>query len=312
MQRNFIKYLLLFFIPLLLGYATIEYLTLQLPSGYEKNKTLFQDEGDTVEVLVLGSSQLNNAVNPALLKYPTLNLASGDQHHNTDFKLLKALLPKLSNLNTIVLEVSYSHFELPHNSPDFWKNSVYLKYYSVNCFERTTYFKDKLIYLSFPAFYSEKIHAHYIAKSEKAAFNRFGFDTLNYEGRFKTLNYNEAKIDSLPRFKINKQPNPEIFKTNTALFYELLDYLKANHLNVIICQTPMYKAYLPQRNSEILQRRDSVLTHVAVKYSNVHFLNTEEDTLHFKVRHYWNESHLNPDGAATFTAMLQQKLDSLH
>ena len=311
MPKKFITYLLLFFIPVILGYAVIEYLTLNLPSGYEKNKELLDRKAVDIEVLVLGSSQMNNAVNAELLNQSTINLASGDQHHNTDFKLLKALLPKLPSLKTVVLEVSYSHFELPHNSKDFWKNPVYLKYYGVNCFERNTYFKDRLIYLSLPPFYSEKIYDHYIGKKYPAGFNAFGFDTLNYSGRFMNLGYNKIEI-AKTRFKINLDPNLKIFKNNTALFYEFLDFLKAKDLNVIVCTAPMYKSYLPKRNAGILHRRDSILEIVSERYSNVQLLLKEADTLDFSVKDYWNQSHLNPDGATKFTKLLQHQLDSLN
>lgn len=311
MPKKFITYLLLFFIPVVLGYAVMEYLTLNLPSGYKKNSALLKTKAETIEVLVLGSSQMKDAVNAALLKQPAINLASGDQHHNTDFKLLQGVLPKLPNLKTVVLEVSYSHFELPHNSKDFWKHPVYLKYYGVNCFERNTYFKDRLIYLSLPPFYSEKIYDHYIERKDPAGFNSFGFDTLNYSGLFMNLKYNEKEI-AKKRFKINLTPQPEIFATNTSLFFDFLDYLKERDLKVIICTAPMYKSYLPVRVPEILARRDSILQLVSNKYSNIEFLLHEEDTLGFKVKDYWNQSHLNPDGAQKFTQLLQKKLDSLN
>ncbi|MCW9036409.1 hypothetical protein [Altibacter sp.] len=311
MPRSFVKYLLLFFLPVMVGYAVMECLTLGLPSGYKKHGDILKQKASQLQVLVLGSSQIKDAVNAAQLEPLTLNVASGDQHHNSDFKLLKALVPKLPNLQTVVLEVSYSHFELPHNGPNFWKNTVYLKYYDVNCFERATYFKDRLIYLSFPAFYSEKIYDHYIVQSDPAGYNSSGFDTLNYAGVFKKLNYDDSKIESR-RFKINTEPDLAVFKNNTDYFLEMLDYLKAQNLQVVICHVPMYKSYLPVRHPEILHRRDSMMQVVSDRYSNVMVLDKETDTLQFSATHYWNQSHLNPNGAATFTKMLQKVLDSLH
>jgi hypothetical protein len=165
--------------------------------------------------------------------------------------------------------------------------------------------------LSLPPFYSEKIYDHYIEKKDPSGFNDFGFDTLNYSGRFKTMNYNEAEI-AKSRFKINLEPNPTIFKMNSALFFEMLDFLMAKDLNVLVCTAPMYKSYLPKRNAEIMHRRDSILDIVSKRYSNVQLLLKEEDTLDFSVKDYWNQSHLNPDGATKFTKTLQQQLDSLN
>jgi len=309
MVRKFLTYCLLFFIPVVLGYLVMEYLSAELPSVFKANKEYIQRESESIETLVLGSSQMKSAVNAGGLER-ALNLASGDQHHDTDFKLLQSFQKKLPKLKTVVLEVSYSHFELPHNGPDFWKNSLYLKYYDVNCYERATYFKDRLLYLSHPKVYSEKIIRFYTEETPSEVYNEFGFNTNNFEGQFKTLGHDEVKIAAMPRFKINREPNPQTFTMNTALFYRMLDSLYLKDMNVIICKAPMYKTYLPQRQTDILRRRDSVLADVLQKYPNVHLLDQETDTIHYEVNDYWNQSHLNPNGAKKFTARLKQLLET--
>lgn len=312
MNRTFIKYALLFFIPVILGYIVIECVTLSLPSSYEKNKILLHESSDDIQTLILGSSQMSHAINAILLSETSINLSSGNQHHDTDFKLLKALNTRLPNLKTVILEVSYSHFELPHNGKDFWKNSVFLKYYDINCYERRTYFKDKLLYLSFPGFFSDKIIDHYISKEDPAEFNKNGFDTINFNGLFKDLDYNERKIADVLRFKINTEENLDLFRNNTSLFFDMLEFLNEEGLNIIICNTPMYKTYLPKRNNSILKRRDSILSLVARQYPDILFLNKEEDTSLFNVKDYWNQSHLNPNGATKFTKLLDNELSKLH
>ena len=309
MQRRFVIYIVLFFTPVILGYVTAELLTLRLPMGYKNISNYLSENKSEIEVLVLGSSQLKDAINPELLKQNTINLASGNQHHDTDFKLLKGLQPDLPKLKTVVLEVSYSHFELPHNGKDFWKNNIYLKYYGINAFERRTYFKDKLVFVSFPSFFSKKIVSD-LKGEEYATFSKYGFDTNNYFGRFKNLDYNEAKIANT-NFKINFNPNPAIFDTNSKLFFEMLDFLQKKNIQTIIATAPMYKTYLPKRETSILKRRDSILNVVKQLYPQTVFLQKEEDTINYSVRSYWNQSHLNPDGAAIFTKSLSNLLDDL-
>jgi hypothetical protein len=310
MQGKFIKYVVLFFVPVILGYAIIEYMTLNLPMNYLSTSQYLEEEKDSIEVILLGSSQMNDGIDPALLDKPSLNLASGDQHHDTDFKILKGLIDRLPNLNTVVLEVSYSHFELPHNGKDFWKNSVYLKYYEVNNFERVTYFKDRLIFLSHPPFFSKKLDEHYLKRENTSTFNRYGFDTENYSGRFKSLNYDEEKI-SVSRFKINTKPDPEIFRTNTSLFFEMIQYLEERDLNIILCHTPVYKTYLPKRDRGILRRRDSIVELTRRMNPDIILLNKEKDTISYNVYDFTNQSHLNSHGAKLFTATLNEILNSL-
>lgn len=311
MKRRFHLYLLAFFIPILFGYGLVEITCRNLPSGYKNASRYLTEHQQHIEVLAFGSSQMKDALNPVFMQTSTLNLASGDQHHDTDFKLYKSISKRLPNLKTVILEVSYSHFELPHNGNDFWKNSVYLNYYDVNCFNRPVWIKDQLLFLSNPHFFSAQLVNNYVTHETSSGFNQFGFDTLNFEGRFKNLAYDEARITK-SNFKINKTPNLEIFKINSDLFIEMLETISNDGYEIIVVTIPMYTAYLPARNPEILHRRDSLLTLIGERIPNVSILNLEEDTLHFNVKHYWNQSHLNPNGAKVFTQLLQKQLDELN
>ncbi len=304
MQRKFLTYSLLFFIPIVLAYVGIEWATNKIPSTYSVNQKYIEKESQNIESLVLGSSHLMNAINAEWLQSPTLNLASGNQLLDTDFKLFLGMNKKLPALKNVVLEVSYSHFEIQPNGKDFWKNSLYLKYYDVNCFERTTYFKDKFIYLSNPTFFSERIKEYYIDKKHTPRINSFGFNKNDEFGRFKNLNYKKDKIDSLFRFRINTEPNLKLFEANVTTLFELLDSLKKQNKNVVISTTPMYVSFLKKRNSEILNRRDSLFNVIQKKYPEVKFLTTETDTIHYSLKNFWNHSHLNPSGAKIFTKQL--------
>ncbi|MBL4663017.1 MAG: hypothetical protein JKY22_05575 [Flavobacteriaceae bacterium] len=311
MQRKFLTYCLLFFIPVVIGYFALEYFSGQLPSALSENEKYLKNEQNSIQTLVLGSSQMQGAINPEWLDSPTLNLASGDQHHDTDFKLLKEMISRLPKLETVVLEVSYSHFELPHNGKNFWKNSLYLKYYNVNCFERSTYFKDRLLYLANPNFYSKQLHSHYVKRIDRTSFNDFGFNMNNYKGAFEELKYDEQRIADMRSFKINRKPNLQIFEINTALFHKMLEFLAKKELQVIITKVPMYKTYHNKKVPAILERRDSVISTILMQYPNTHLLDLENDTLNYNVEDYWNQSHLNPDGGLKFTAQLNSLLNTL-
>ncbi|WP_410005372.1 hypothetical protein [Aequorivita nionensis] len=264
-----------------------------------------------IEVMAFGSSQMKCGFNPALSDESAINFASTSQHHNEDFHILKGTIDRLPKLKHVLLEVSYNHLELPYHPNDYWKNTIYLKYYNVNAFERPTWFKDRLVYLSNPRFYSHKLMDYYFYKIDDSQLNEYGFDTNNYEGAFKKLNYDETKL-AAHKFKIITREDTSIFKKNTIYLFEMLDYAKAENLKVIVCTLPLYKTYLKERNPNVVRRRDSVLSVIKKKYSNVILLNVETDTLQFTVKDFLNENHLNPDGAKKFTALVNQKLDSLN
>ncbi|MCB0465030.1 MAG: hypothetical protein KDC78_05050 [Aequorivita sp.] len=310
-QLRFLKYCLGFFTPVVLTYIVLELLVLNIPINYKVFGEYLDAHSQEIEVMALGSSQMKCGFNPANCDENAINLASTSQHHNEDFHIMEGTKDRLPKLKYVLMEVSYNHLELPHHSNDYWKNTIYLKYYGVNAFERPTWFKDRLVYLSNVHFYSHKFMEYYVDKSITEKLNEFGFDTNNYNGDFKTLNYDESKI-ATKKFKIITREDLTIFKKNTAYLFEMLNYAKAENLKVIVCTLPLYKTYLKERNPNIVRRRDSILSIIKQKYSNVTLLNEEADTISFTAKDFLNENHLNPNGAKKFTALVNQKIDSLY
>ena len=127
-QRRFLKYCAAFFIPVVIVYAVLELLVLNIPLNYKLYGNHLNTHSKEIEVMAMGSSQMKCGFNPALCNESAINFASTSQHHNEDFKILKGTIDRLPNLKTVIIEVSYNHLELPHHATDYWKNSIYLKY----------------------------------------------------------------------------------------------------------------------------------------------------------------------------------------
>ena len=308
MLRRFVSHIILFFIPVILICTTLELLTRDLPHRFDYIATQIETEKDNIEVLVLGSSQMKRAINPEWIEKPTISLTAASQHHNTDFKLYQSMKQRLPNLNTVVLELSYAHLELPHNTDEFWKNSVYLEYYKVDCFERPTWVKDRLIYFSNPTFFSHAIHNHYLRNEEQLQFNSYGFEQERFEGLFSSLDYNEEKIENA-NMNVYIKMQKEIFNSNSNYLLRMLDTLANDKMNVILLNVPLYKSYLRKRDSDIVVRRDSLIDFISKRHRNVSLLEVETDTLSFKVNDFINFNHLNAKGAEIFTAKLEKLIN---
>lgn len=295
----------LFFLPVVLAFLWVESQVIELPSAFKNIGERIEQKGDQVRVVVFGSSQIMQAVNAEYIRQEALNLSSGAQHHNTDFGLLKGLTERLPALETVVFEVSYSHFEIPHNSKHFWKKPVFYKYYHVNTFDHAVYFKDKLLFPSHPAYYSDRLLEKYTLTVLPYKYNEYGYDLKFYRGKFMRLDYNLDSIMAVP-VRMNNREGLAIFKENVNYFKEMLSYANNKGWNIVIISPPTFKNYNALRIPAIVRRRDSVLNQIKTDYPKIQFLNSENDTS-FKVTDFRNENHLNPDGAKIFT----KKLDSV-
>ncbi|MFT7628072.1 MAG: hypothetical protein ACI9AT_002184 [Ulvibacter sp.] len=302
-QKSFLKGALVFFIPVIAVYVILEILVSQVPFNYVNISKQIASEGKSIKIITTGSSQMMCAVNPQFFDQPAINFASNSQHHKIDYNIITQTKDRLESLDVVVLELSYSHLEIAHNSKFFWKNNVYLKYYNVNNFERNTYFKDKLIFLSEPEIYSKVIIDHYIKHKGVSKYNRFGFDENKFAGLFEESNYEEDKILK-KSITINTDESSYFFENNTEFLYKMLDYLSEEKLNVIVTTLPMHRYYLKDRNPNILKRRDSILELVLKNYNNVRAFRKEEDSINFITSDFKDHNHLNPRGAEKFTTEL--------
>jgi len=269
-----------------------------------------ENSASEIEAISFGSSQMKGAINPALIDKQTLNIASSSQHHNTDFQILKQTRERFPALKQVIFEVSYGHFEIPHNSKYFWKGNIFLEYYDVNILDRRAWLKDRLIYSSNPGVYSRLLWQHYVTKNSKTNYNTYGFDENYFGGKFKRLKYDSIAI-SESRIEVDRRSDIKVFRHNVAYFEEMLEYCKAEGLDVIICSPPTYYTFNKVRKQNVLKRRDSVLEKIKNTYDNVYFLQTETDP-DFQIIHYRNENHLNSEGAKVFSAKLNTVMNSLN
>lgn len=289
-------------------FGAVELLTRNIPSSVSISGQQLEEEKAIIETLILGASQNKRAINPAHLSSKTLTVAGTRQGHKTDYYLLKDLHKQLPNLKQVVIGATYRHFESKPNPKDFWKYRAHLLYYNVNAFERPSYFKDKLLYLSNTRFYTNQLESYYF-NNKKPSYNRFGYQLTEQLDRFGTLKYNEQSIHNSYNPKMNTFLDKQYLSFTTKWFHKVLRYCQENNLEVILTKTPTYELYREHQDGEVLHRRDSIVKVVLAKYPNIKLFDQEENT-DYQVHHYLNENHLNPNGAQVFTKKLDAFLNA--
>jgi len=305
--KKFTYNILLFLTPVLLFGVATELLVRAIPSGIKTAAAYMKLERQEITTLVLGASQNQRAINPAFLSEKTLTLAGTRQGHKTDYYLLKELQPQLPKLKKIILACTYRHLESIPNRKNFWKYNSHLYYLNANAFNRYTYFKDKLLFLANPHFYSKQLKEHYI-KGHTFKYNHFGFQVDTIKSRFSKLKYNDKEIKKT--YKSTHLPiNVSYLKNNSLWLDRILKYCENQNIEVIIALTPIYDHYEKSRDPNVLYRRDSVLKQKMAQYPKIKLFNEEKST-DYTIFDYANENHLNPRGAKKFSQKLNHFLKS--
>lgn len=282
--------------------GVLELLVRHIPTSVCISGTQLAEDNTTIETLILGASQNKRAINPEHLSTKTITAAGARQGHKTDYYLLKDLHKQLPNLQRVVIGATYRHFESRPNPKNFWKYRSHLLYYDVNAFERPVYFKDKLLYLGNPSFYSNQLENYYL-KDKKSSFNRFGYQVTGQVDRFARHEYNEETIIETYTPHNYKVLSTHYLDISTRWFTRVLDYCKTHNIQVIITKTPTILHYRQHQDSGVLQRRDSVVAVALKKYPTARLFDQEQDP-DYTIQHYLNENHLNPEGARMFTKKL--------
>lgn len=306
MIKKFSLHTILFLIPVVIGYGIVEQYTRNLPLTPKIKSDYLNIHKDDIETLVLGASQNRDAINPEFLSSKTINLAHPDQDYHVSYKVITRLSSQLPKLKTVIIPISYGHFETAPKQTDTWKNSMYKHYYDVTVSDKFTYFKDHLLYLSFPNYYSTKIKEHRRGIST-LDFNDYVYNNDISYAKFYKLQYDSLRIIKSPIHSTPEKENPSFVSENAEKLYAILEHCTSNGYQPLLVITPTTRRFRDQHISNVARRRDSILSHVQSKY-DILLLDAENGD-HYKLTDYRDDNHLSPSGAQLFTKQLNTFLE---
>lgn len=305
-MKKFIIKSLLFISVLLFSFVFIEIYLQFFPSAFQLKANYLKNNKSKIEVLILGSSHNQTAINPEFISLTTANIAFSGQDVSLDNKLLKKEITSLPNLKFVLLELSYHTLEMKNNT-DYERNPLYLRFYNINNFERGLHLKDYSIFLSDPKLYLKVLNPFF----KMPLFNKYGFELKisKYEksmNRFQNLNYDTSKIDKDYKnafIERHKYQDLSAFNLNTILFNNLIELCLSKNIKPIIVIPPVYKNYFTQMIKEKKCRSDKFLLSTTKKHPDILVIDFE-NTEFFNVRDFMNEDHLNPEGAKKFSKII--------
>jgi hypothetical protein len=297
---NFLKFICAFILMM----GIFEIFIINLPSEFKNKSSYLNENKDDIEILFLGSSHTQKAVNPEFIDSKSINLAHVGQSLDTDLYLLKKMTNQLKNLKLVFIELSYHILEEEPDGKDHWRNHLYLKYYNLNKFERPSFFLDQSLIYSNPKFFLRQI----IFNKRNEKFNDYGYN-LNDVNIFKGLNYNIESISnsSYKRLKHrHKEINLSFYNKNIKILNDFVEICKKQNIRIIVHIPPVYKTYINEMDYEKKNRRDSLINFFDFKKVNI--INWEFENLDVKL--FSDDDHLNKDGAELYSRFLNKKINS--
>jgi len=295
-------------LPIIFIGVLLELFVLYYPNTFIKKANYFKSNAQNIEVLFLGSSHTQNAVNPNFIDISSANLAFGGQDYQIDAALYFKYIDRLNKVNKVVIEMDYISLE-KKNEDDYYRFLWYYKFYNINLnnfkfynkislfASKPSYFRGFLIKTLNPFNKKPIINEFGFIENDTDIFEKFNFDEkIIFETSLKRLK-NSGNIESIANYEFNKK----------ILKFLIADCINRN-IQVIILKTPMYKTYLNTYRNEKLQRKnvflDSLLSNEKIKV-----LDFETD-VRFNVKDFKNDDHLNSEGAEKLSKLINEEMNS--
>ena len=260
-----------------------------------------QLDGDSIEVLVLGTSHALYGIAPEYFSVKGFNLAHVDQSFDYDKELTLKYLPSLKKLKLVILPVSYStfYFQL-ENSVEAWRTYFYKHYWDIK--DSNTSIWDSRYY-SISMTYGNGQTFNFIKGGFKEnwglGIKRDGWQFIDMIGDSSTINDVSAR-DRVRFFNDNIEHGD--FASVTKDVEAFVAMLKAKGIKTVFVTIPTYKTFRKFCNPKIIDGNKAEVNRLCSKYGCSYYNYFNDNR--FELKEFSDNDHLNNMGAKKLSEIM--------
>lgn len=288
--------------PFLFLLVYIEYRLQKMPTSYEWQRTHFERDLATHELIILGSSQAYYGINPAILG-KGFNLANVSQSLFYDKKLAEKYIEKMPNLKKIILSFSYFSLNYDLIMAENWRIYAYWQYYKI---AHRSLKKYHLSAWTKTFLYSPRLAVHFWVKQN---FKAVDLPQTNGWLKMDTsaneyINTDIAKMRLALHHRYGWDEN--IVQENISNLATIMDLATKKNIELIVVTPPVVNDYSQYTNPAQEAKNKHILDSLQKIY-HFRYLDFFRDT-HFTNSDFNNPDHLNELGAIKFSTLLKSKI----
>ncbi|MBR5325956.1 MAG: hypothetical protein IKU49_05640 [Prevotella sp.] len=289
---------------LLVMLIAIEVGLLYRPNVYSYKRQYVEDHQKDIKVLLLGSSHVEEGVNPALLGEGAFNMAISARLNEYDAALAEKYVPGMDSLKAVIMHMDYSTFlfgRLKHNEQEV-NTGAFSLMGTCHCMHT----KYMGIHLKPFWYWSEILNSklNYMSRFWNKADKILECDSLGYCGldvneRLTDWEYRNLADDFDPSVPIDRETYDKLWN----VYETIARVTQQQGARLILVHTPVYKTYQDAIHPEALRDIENFVQKLQQKYPNVEYHNflfaegfTPDD--------FNDSSHLTSTGADKFSRML--------
>lgn len=296
-MKGFLKYIGLFFLPILLLLTVMELMLRTIPNNYKIKSNYIENHSEDIETLILGNSHTYYGLNPEWIDGKTFNMSNVSQSLDIDLEILGHYLPKMSQLETVVMRLSYdSMFEILSETDEHWRYKDYALYTQIPLKFNLKHHSE-ILSIGFKE-NLKRLYKYYLKKEVSVTCNAFGWGTDAMSIHAKDLH----KTGKLVAQKHTAQ-SMHLYETNFQTLNKIAELCQKYDLDLYLITPPGFESYYLNLNYQQLDATITAGQQLAQQYSNVHYYSFLENW-RFDSEHFFDADHLNENGAELFSEMI--------
>ncbi|HTA27907.1 MAG TPA: D-alanyl-lipoteichoic acid biosynthesis protein DltD, partial [Bacteroidia bacterium] len=273
-----------------------------LTNSYNLKRQQLETQADSIEVLVLGSSESLHGINPSYFSFKGYNAANMAQSLFYDENILVNHINKMPRLKYVVIAVSY--FSLGYQIIDTrekWRDYFYaqcwgIKYPEIKSSDPFTYSKILLYTPKMSLVYAAMLFRVNIAKD----YSSNGWANMTYPSE---INDQNARI-TVERH--NAAFNPKRFEGVKKELDTILSVLKKRNITPILYTPPVTSSYYKFTDKGKLDTIQITLSELCAKYECTYY-NYFTDK-QFTNSDFGDCDHLNSKGAEKLSKLINDDI----
>ncbi|MBC7935640.1 MAG: hypothetical protein H7Y86_09855 [Rhizobacter sp.] len=303
-MKQFLLSFIKFVFPFLLLLLAIELYVLYYPSTFNRKASYLHANIASTQMLVLGSSHSQNALNPEWLQLKTVNLANPSQDIQIDSALFFKYAPLMKDLKMLVLELDYFTLEEKNDAENF-RLPWYKRFFGIELY-RVSLINQVSVYASSPSFFNQVLTDAVNPKKTRYNINQYGFILNDFPGVMKDKKFDSLALAATAKERL-KNTHTGIstanLNFNKSKLNAMINYCLAHNIKVILLAHPMYATYINNEVAEKNKRKVQYVDSLMAAVPTIRYFNYETDP-RFSVHDFKNDDHLNSDGARKYTKII--------
>lgn len=300
-MKRFIKYIICFFLPILLLIASGEYIVRKQDNAYKYKNDYMLKYGNEVEVLILGSSHSFYAIKPGIISNKAFSLANPSQTTEYDLFVLENYANKYKNLHCVIMPISYfTFFDAPLQETSPYR-AMFYKIYMKDKFPRQLKYDFEFAYM--PTF-KEKLKKAF-HPTNRQEYDSYAWGTLHSLIDKDKQNWQTEKVRIALLSHTAKDFSQE--ERNYRNIEEIARFCKQRKIELIFITTPCWHTYYEKINKAQMQRTYQLISSLTNSY-HLKYFDYMTDKRFDKEDYFYDGDHLSEIGAEKFSKILKHDL----